>query len=249
MTPIMVLHLTGLILLMTVLVVVLHELGHAIAAKLCGWTCVGFGALGVFIPWDKGVSLKSPMPRFGLAYVTGLCVAFPKDFETDKRWHYPAYVAGGLIANGILILGTAIVAWSMESWVVAALLIQPIAHTLFTLFPARGALISDGTKLRYLVTPGRAQTRERLRFLTETALLCGTRPVLSESDYAILMSSRDISVQYLGYGYRLLQAREENDTDMIDELKSGLDTLARIYTHTFSSDPLEIFTTEPVPVN
>jgi len=248
MAPIIALHLIGLILLMSVLVVVFHELGHAVAAKLCGWTVVGVGILGVFIPWDKGVSLKSPMSRWSVSYITGSCVAFPEDFETDKNWHYPVCIAAGLFSNGVLIFGTSMIAWSMDSWVVAALLIQPIAHTLFMLVPANGALISDGTKLRYLVTPGRAQARERLRFMADTAILRGTRPLLSESDYEIMISSRDASVRYMGLGFRLLQARDDEDVDMIFKLRSQLDALARTNKEVLSWDPLGLLTPAEVSI-
>lgn len=240
MTPTHALLVIGLILVVSALVIVIHELGHALTAKLCGWTCVGIGVVGVFIRWDKDVRLRSDMPRWGLSYVTGVCVAYPKDFASDKRWHYPAYVAGGLAANVVMILITSGIAWATGNCHILALLIQPAAHTVFSLIPLGGSLVSDGTRLRYLLRTGPRQDRARLRFMVEVSVLQGVRPVLTDADYALLMTSRDPAIRYMAYGYRLLQARNDEDVDMIFQMRAELDTLTQAHKQIQSWDPLDV---------
>jgi len=231
MTSDQVLLFVGLIIVQAMVVIVVHELGHAVVAKICGWQCVGIGVMGLFIPWDRKVDIKTPFPRWSMTYVTGIAVAFPKDPENDKKWHYPAYLFGGLIASGAIVVAVAATAWVLQSWIVTVLLIQPMVHMFFTLIPFRGSLATDGSKLKHIVHGGEPAAIERLRFLIETSCIKGTRPQLSEADYELLTSVHDSYLNYFGYGYRLMEARQNGEETLIAEVESKLSALLNEHEH------------------
>jgi len=221
----------GLIIVQAMVVIVVHELGHAVVAKICGWQCVGIGAMGLFIPWDRKAEIKTPFPRWSVTYFAGMTVAFPKDFENDKKWHYPAYLFGGLIASGAIVVAVAATAWILQSWLVTVLLIQPIVHMFFTLIPFGGSIATDGSKLKHLVHGGEPAAVERLKFLIETSCIKGTRPQLSEADYELLTSVHDPNLNYFGYGYLLMEARENGEETLISEVESKLSALLNEHEH------------------
>jgi len=234
----------GLIITMAMVVIVVHELGHALAAKLCGWQCVGIGVMGLFIPWDKNVTVKTPFPRWSWTYFTGISVAFPKDPGRDKKWHYPVYLFSGLVASGAVIVTVAVVAWVLRNWMIAVLLIQPLVHLFFTLIPFGGSLATDGSKLKNLFAGGRPAELERLRFLVESSCIRGVIPSLSEEDFAVLTSSSQSQLNYFGYGYQLLAARELGDTTSAAEMESALTRLMAGHPHLIDALKLDVQSTE-----
>jgi len=221
----------GLIIVQAMVVIVVHELGHAIAAKICGWQCVGIGVVGLFIPWDRNVDIKVKFPRWSMTYFTGIAVAFPKDPEKDKKWHYPAYLFGGLIASGAIVVAVVIAAILLKSWIVTVLLIQPLVHMFFTLIPFGGSLATDGTKLKHIVHGGQPAEVERVKFLIETSCIRGVRPHLNEEEYELLTTIRDPYLNYFGWGYMLMEAREAGDTSIATEAESKLTTLLDDHEH------------------
>ncbi|MCB9761717.1 MAG: site-2 protease family protein [Alphaproteobacteria bacterium] len=126
------------------LIAVLHEAGHALAAKPAGYrvTSFGVGHGRPLLRWRSPSGVVFYLGRWVLA--GGLCVAIPVDPVPRRRW---LYHAGGLVAQGLLALALLPATLDPASplRMVAAFNLMVLA---FNLLPWRlGAYASDGWQL------------------------------------------------------------------------------------------------------
>jgi len=104
--------------------IVVHEAGHAIAAKVVRWRMIVFSVGPVAFQFLNRNLVW--MRRHVVKGVAGFVVAAPfrEELATPRRWGI--YVAGGLLAN-LLLASFCVVAW----------LVWPVSHGLVSLHPDR----------------------------------------------------------------------------------------------------------------
>ncbi len=90
------------------LIAVLHETGHALAARPAGYrvTSFGVGHGKPLVRWHHSSGAVVYLGRW--IFSGGLCVAIPVDPVPERRW---LYHSGGLLAQGVL----ALVLWPLAS--------------------------------------------------------------------------------------------------------------------------------------
>ena len=103
--------------------IILHEIGHMIAALLRGWKFISFMILGWVITRKRG---KFHFNRFNIAGAGGQCLMLPPaEGDTDRGIAF--YNAGGVLMNMIdSLLAIVVLAWghTFLSWDVAVFLVS-----------------------------------------------------------------------------------------------------------------------------
>lgn len=101
--------------------VVLHELGHMIAALARGWSFIHFMILGVLLSRRNG---KFHLSRFSMPGVGGQCLMMPPE-KGDTDFGIAIYNAGGVLMNVVVTVAVAIIFacfYDSISWDVGVLL-------------------------------------------------------------------------------------------------------------------------------
>lgn len=125
--------------------VLVHELGHAFAAILCGWRVVVFaaGPLG----WQTHNGNVTLIPRAQRTEAEGFVLSAPTSAELWTRARYATIIAGGPVASLIL---TAIAAAAAVHWA------SPVEHGLdWSAFAGGFAFAAAATAFSTLTPDGR----------------------------------------------------------------------------------------------
>ena len=232
--------------LVGVVSVIVHELGHVTLARLVGWKAIGFFAFSrvfrlqrasktrrrstrrpaALQPLDPIEDLQQGRPPAAGGITWGAAAVFPQNHHDRVSWHYVAVLAGGPAFSFFLSVGLVIVGLFLGQLDVGILAIVPLGVTIGSLLPLRSGLSgTDGLRLRELIKGGDAATAERLRFDVSAALAHGVYPRLSQEQSDILIRSDFPVVRYLGLAVSLYWAQRGGDSETTERVESMLSEL------------------------
>ena len=234
--------------------IILHEMGHMIAALLRGWKFISFMTLGWVLSRKNG---KFHLTRFSIAGAGGQCLMMPPaEGETD--WGIAVYNAGGVLMNFVTSLPAIILltlCHTILPWDIAIFLVlfavTGLGFALVNGIPVvMGGLPNDGKniqKLRkdkfatkvFLTTMrfvGRLQQGETIDQIMPGYLCDG-----QQLDYAnplhqsALTFDASLAIARLDFekAYVLFTKIDEHNTEMIDIYRKEL-TFEKIYLYLVS---------------
>jgi hypothetical protein len=203
---------------------IIHEVGHAVVARACGWESDFLILFGLVVPLTaRGRRVAREYKDFQGSMLGGAASVFPSEEQTDARWHYPAVLAGGpgiTLVLFLLLLALSVLLEVEELWIVGLMF---LANGIASLLPlTTGLMTTDGKRIWNLMRGGTYAEVERLRLRIGVAISNGTPPDLSEKELELLRSSRDKAAQYFGYAYSISRCRDMGRDDDFHQFKNDI---------------------------
>ena len=205
--------------------IIIHEIGHAIVAKLCGWKCVYLFVCGFIITFHKGIRINL-LSKSDFSLMGGAIAILPPQNNIVRSSHYAFILLGGALLNLVVFAMLFAIGVVFQNIYLLALSAMPIANTVSCMLPIKFKFsTTDGRKIINILKGGNTALEEILRLRICIALIEKTIPDLSDSELTLLISSEDKLSQYFGYAYKMLCAREKGMIEVCLQAENDLKIL------------------------